>query len=164
MKSFSAEWDEISMGNKATSPYRLTHTVTDSPGTTHIVSATLKYTQGNSEMSYSFSLPSYEIPGPNSIMQTFRLKSRYSDYQNGDMLEGIARQFIGSEVKVSYEFELYLDDKLIAFSKTFPYELSYRLENLALGDHTLKRQWVRYDEDGNRTSSFSTDETITITE
>lgn len=163
IKSFSAKWDETSMGEKANAPYKLTRTITDQTGTTHAVNATLKYTQGATEVSYSFTLPSYEIPGPKSIMQTFRLKSRYTDYQNGDMLEGIARQFIGSEVTATYEFELYLDNNLIGNAKTFPYDISYKLENLGLGEHTLKKQWVRFDENGNRTNSFSTDEIITIT-
>lgn len=163
IKSFSAKWDESSMGDKTVSPYKLTRIVKENAGTTHSVSATLKYKQGNTEVSYSFSMPSYEIPGPKSIMQTFRLKSRYYDYQNGDFLEGVGRQFIGSEVKATYELELYLDNILIGSTKTFPYELSYKLENLEVGEHPLKKQWVRYDENGNRTSSFATEETITIT-
>lgn len=163
IKSFSAKWNDTSMGERKTSPYKLTRIVSEDAGTSHSVSATLKYSQGNTEVSYSFSMSSYEIPGPNSVMHTFRLKSRYPDYSNGDLMEGIARQFIGSEVKATYELELYLDDNLIGSSKVFPYEFSYRLENLTVGDHTLKKQWVRYDEEGNRTNSFSTDETITIT-
>lgn len=163
VKSFTAKWDDTSMGEKASSPYKLTRIVKENAGTEHAVYATLKYTQGGTELSYSFSMPSYEIPGPNSTMQVFRLKSRYADYKNGDNLEGVARQFIGSDVKATYELELYLDNNLIGSSKIFPYELSYKLENLELGEHTLKKQWVRYDGDGNRTSSFSTDETITIT-
>lgn len=163
LKSFSAKWDESSMGEKTSVPFKLTRIVSDNAGTKHSVSATLKYTQGSVERSLSFSMPSYEIPGPNSVMQTFRLKSGFSDYKNGDVLEGIARQFIGSEVKATYGFELYLEDILIGSSRTFPYELSYRLEDLELGEHKLKKQWVRYDEAGNKTSSFSTDEIITIT-
>lgn len=163
IKSFSAKWDESSMGEKTSSPYKLTHMVSSNAGTKHSISATLKYTQGGVESSYGFSTSSYEIPGPTSVMQSFRLKSRYSDYQNGDILEGIARQFIGSEVKASYELELYLDNIIIGSSKTFPYELSYKLENLEVGEHPLKKQWIRYDENGNKTSSFSTDEIITIT-
>lgn len=163
IKSLSAKWDETSMGEKTSTPFKLTRIVTENVGTNHAVYATLKYMQGSTEHNYSFSIPSYEIPGQNSVMQTFRLKSRFSDYQNGDILEGIARQFIGSEVKATYGFELYFDDNLIGSSKTFPFELSYKLENLTLGEHTLKKQWVRYDEAGNKTNSFSTDETITIT-
>lgn len=162
--SFSAKWDETSMGDATSSPYKLTRIVNEDAGTTHSVSATLRYKQENSEVSYSFSMPSYEIPSPNSIRQNFTLKSRYYDYQNGEILEGVARQFIGSEVKATYEFELYLDDILIGSSKTFPYELSYKLENLEIGEHPLKKQWVRYDENGIRSSSFSTNEIITITE
>lgn len=164
IKSFSANWDETSMGEKTSSPYKLTHIVTQDVGTKHSVSASLKYTQGTTEGTYSFSMSSYEIPGPKSICPTFRLKSRYADYQNGDMLEGIARLYIGSEVNVTYGFELYLDDILIATSEAFPYDVSYKLENLDLGEHTLKKQWVRFDEEGKRTSSFSTDEIITITQ
>lgn len=162
IKSFSVKWDDISMGEKNTSPYKFSRIISEDAGTSHSVSATLKYTQGNTEVSYSFSMPSYIIPEPNSIINTFRLKSRYPDYSNGEIMEGIARQFIGSDVKASYELELYLDDNLIGSSKVFPYELSYKLENLTIGDHTLKTQWVRYDEEGNRAYSFSTDDTITI--
>lgn len=163
IKSFSAKWDDSSIGEKTTSPYKLTRIFTENAGTNHAINASIKLTQGNSVVTYLFSLPSYEIPGPNSIMQTFKLKSRYYDYRNGDILEGIARQFIGAEVKATYELELYLDDTLIGSSKSFPYELSYKLENLELGEHYIKEQWVRYDENGNRTSSFSTNEIITIT-
>ena len=163
IKSFSATWDQTSMGEKTSSPFKLTHTVKDNAGTSHYVDATLTYTQGSTEYRYGFTMPSYIIPGPNSTMQTFILKSRYSDYQNGDLLEGIARQFIGDDVKAYYEFELYLDNRLIGSSKIFPYELSYKLENIELGEHILKKQWVRYDENGNKTNAFSTDDTITIT-
>lgn len=164
IKSFAAKWDETSMGEKTSSPYKLTRTITEQAGTTHSVNATLKYSQGTSVVSYSFTMPSYEIPGPKSICPYFRLKSRYADFQNGDLLEGIVRLYIGSEVKVTYGFELYLDEDLIATANTFPCDISYKLENLEFGEHTLKKQWVRYDEEGNQTSSFSTDEIITITQ
>lgn len=163
IRSFSAKWDGESIGEVSDAPYKLTRTMTDMSGTKHSVSATLVYKQGSIETSYTFSMSSYEIPGPTSVMQTFKLKSRYNDYQNGETLEGVARQFIGNEVKSSYKFELYLDNVLIGSSTSFPYELSYKLVDLTLGEHTLKKQWVRYDENGNRTSSFSTDEIITIT-
>lgn len=163
MKSFKAEWDEISMGEKTESPYKLQRVITEAVGTKHAVGATMNYVQGNVQLSYAFSMSSYEIPGPTTVKQMFKLKSRYKDYENGEMLEGIARLFIGSEVKATYELELYLDNNPIGTSKSFPYEVSYKLENLNVGDHTLKEQWVRYDEDGNKTSSFSTDEIITIT-
>lgn len=164
VKSFSGTWDGTSMGEKTSTPFVLTHKVTDDAGTKHSVDVTLKYMQGATEYRSSFAIPTYEIPGPKSMMLTFRLKSRYADYRNGEMLEGIARQFIGEEVKAIYGFELYLDEKLIGESMMFPYELSYKLENLELGEHILKKQWVRYDEDGNKTSSFSTDEEIIITQ
>lgn len=163
IKSFSAKWDASSLGEKTSTPYKLTHVVNSDAGTKHSIDATLKYTQGGVESSYGFYTSTYEIPGPTSVMQSFTLKSRYSDYQNGDILEGIARQFIGSEVKATYELELYLDNVIIGSTKTFPYDLSYKLENLEVGEHPLKKQWVRYDENGNKTSSFSTDEIITIT-
>lgn len=163
IKSFSCEWDGVSMGQKTTSPFRLTHMVTDNPETKHDISASLTYTQGKTTFNHGFSMPNYEIPGPNSVKQTFIVKSSYSDYENGEYFQGIARQFLGKDVKSSYGFELFLDDILIGSSKTFPYELSYKLENLSLGEHTLKKQWVRYDEDGNKTSSYSTDDVITIT-
>jgi hypothetical protein len=115
------------------------------------------------ESTHLFSMASYQIPGPTSVMVNFKRKSSYQDYKNGETLEGIARQFLGSEIKSTYEFELYLDNNLIARSKSFPYEVSYLLNNLEIGNHTLKSQWVRFDEDGNATNSFSTDETITIT-
>lgn len=162
IKSFSAEWDDISMGEKTTSPYKLTRIVKENAGSYHVVNATIIYVQGNTEFRHSLYYHT-EIPGPNSIKQTFNLKSNYSDYRNGDKLEGIARQFIGPDVKSTYELELYLDNNLIGSSKTFPYELSYKLENLELGEHTLKKLWIRYDEGGDRTNSFSTDEIITIT-
>lgn len=152
------------MGEKTSSPYKLTRTISEQSGTKHSVDATLKYSQGASEVNYSFSMLSYEIPGPKSICPYFRIKSRYADYKNGDLLEGIARIYIGSEVKVTYEFELYLDDNLIASANTFPCDISYKLENIELGEHTLKKQWVRFDEEGKKTSSFSTDEIITITQ
>ena len=163
VKSFTAEWDKISMGEKTESPYKLKRVITEAVGTKHSVSASMEYTQGNLQLSYAFSMSSYEIPGPTTVKQMFKLKSRYKDYQNGEMLEGIARLFIGNEVKASYELDLYLDNNLIGRSKTFPYELSYKLENLEVGDHVIKEQWIRYDENGNKTSSFSTDDIITIT-
>lgn len=163
IKSFSAKWDDINIGEKLNEPYKLTRIVNEKDGTSHAVSATLIYMQGDIERSCSFSLPSYEICGPNSIMQTFSLKSGYSNYKNGEVLNGIARQFIGSDVKATYELNLYLDSNLIGSSKTFPYELSYKLENMQLGDHTIKKLWIRYNEYGIPTSSYSTDEIITIT-
>lgn len=163
VKSFFAKWDDSSMGETTTVPYKLTREIREKSGTKHAVSAVLRYSQGQTELSYQFSTSTYEIPGPNSVMQSFKLKSRYSDYKNGDILEGIARQFLGSDVKSTYEFELYLDNNLIGSSKTFPYDLSYKLEKLELGEHTLKKQWIRYDEEGKKTNSFLTEETITIT-
>lgn len=164
VNSFSAKWDDISMGEKTNSPYKVTRVITEAAGTTHAVSATLNYTQGNIRMSYGFSMSTYEIPGPTTVRQMFRIKSRYNDFKNGETLEGIARLYVGSDVKSTYEFELYLDNNLIGSSKTFPYDLSYRLQNLEIGDHTLRETWVCYDEEGNRKSSFSTDEILTITE
>lgn len=164
VNSFSAKWDDISMGEKTSSPYKVSRVVTDAAGTKHEVSAIMKYSQGNVRSSYSFSMLSYEIPGPTTVRQMFNLKSRYNDYKNGYTLEGIARIFIGSEVKASYEFELYMDNNLISHTKDFPYDVSYKLENLELGDHTLKQQWIRYDENGKWTNSFSSNEIITITE
>lgn len=163
VKSFTAKWDGISMGEKTEAPYKLNRVITEATGTKHTVNAIMQYTQGNVQQSYSYSISSYEIPGPNTVKQMFKLKSRYQDYQNGETLEGIARLFIGSEVKATYELEVYLDNNLIGESKTFPYELSYKLDNLKIGDHTIKEQWIRIDEEGNKTSSFSTDEIITIT-
>lgn len=162
-KSFTASWDDVKIGECTSAPYKLTRNISEAAGSSHSVSATLKYSIGSSESSLSFLMASYQIPGSTSVMQTFRRKSRYQDYKNGEYLEGIARQFIGSEIKSTYDFELYLDNNLIAHSKSFPYEVSYLLNNLEVGVHTLKKQWVRIDEYGNETNSFSTDESITIT-
>ncbi len=163
IKSFSCKWDDASMGEKTSTPYKLTHMVTESPETKHNVSASLTYIQGNTTINYGFSMQNYEIPGPNSVKQIFIVKSSYSDYENGEYFQGVARQFIGKNVKSTYGVEIYLDDKLIGASMTFPYELSYKLENFSVGEHTLKKQWVRYDEEGNKTSAYSTDDVITIT-
>lgn len=153
----------LDYGRKKDSPYKLTRIITEEAGTSHAVYATLSYTQGKVESSHSFALNSYEIPSSNSVMHTFRLKTGYSDYKNGDLLEGIARQFIGTDVKSTYELVLYLDNYQIGSSKIFPYEVSYKLENLNQGEHTMKQEWIRYDENGKKTNSFSTDQSITIT-
>ena len=163
VNSFSAKWDDVSMGEKTATPYKLGRVVTEPAGTSHSVNATLYYIQGNTRLSYGFTMNDYEIPGPTTVRQMFRFKSRYNDYQNGEILEGIARLFVGSEVKSTYELELYLDNGLIAKTKEFPYELSYKLENLEIGEHDIKEQWTRFDESGNKTNSFSTNQSITIT-
>lgn len=164
VKSFSCKWDDTTMGEKTSSPYKLTHKVTEAPETKHNISASLTCTQGKTTVNHGFSMQNYEIPGPNSVKQTFIVKSSYSDYKNGEYFQGIARQFIGKDVKGSYEFELYLDENLIGSSKSFPYEVNYKIENQSVGEHKLKKQWIRYDEDGKKTSSFSTDDIITITQ
>lgn len=163
VNSFSATWDDISMGEKTSSPYKVNRIITEAAGTTHSVSATLNFTQGNIRQTYGFSMSSYEIPGPTTVRQMFKIKSRYNDYQNGETFEGIARLYVGSDVKSTYEFELYLDKDLIGSTKTFPFDISYKLQNLVTGDHTLKEVWICYDADGNIKSSFSTDEILTIT-
>lgn len=164
IKSFTSKWDDTSMGQTTSAPYKLTHKVTEAPGTKHNIKASLQCVQGNSTVTYGYSRSGYEIPGPNDVMQTFIVKSRYSDYKNGECFQGIARQFIGKEVKGTYEFKLYLDGLLIASSKTFPYEVSYIIKNQSVGNHKLKKQWVRYDEEGKITNAYSTDDFITITQ
>lgn len=161
--SFSAEWDGVSMGKKTYSPYKLTKVVNDEAGSKHNVSASISYTQGTATKSHSFSFSSYEICGPTTVAPSYRIKSGYKDFENGEYLRGIARIYIGSEVNHNYGFEVYLDDELIAETMNFPYEHEYHLIGLSVGEHTLKEQWVRYNHDGQRISSYSTDEIITIT-
>lgn len=161
--SFTGEWNGVTLGTKNYSPYKLTRTVTEEAGTKHSVSAKITYTQGSVTTNYSFSFSQYEICGPTTVAPTYRIKSGYNDFENGDYLRGVARIFIGSEVKATYGFELYLDDVLIAETRQFPYDHEYKLSNLSVGEHTLKEQWVRYNLDGQKLSSYSTDEIITIT-
>lgn len=161
--SFSAEWDGMSMGAKNYNPYNLTKTVTDEAGSMHNISAKLTYTQGTGTYSYSFSFYKYEICGPTTVAPSYQIKSRYKNFENGEYLRGIARIFIGSEVMAKYGFELYLDDVLIAETQQFPYDHEYKLIDLSIGDHILKKQWVRYSLEGQKVSSFFTEETITIT-
>lgn len=162
--SFTALWDEVSLGTTTTSPFKLTRKITEEEGSKHTITATLKYTQGKTEFTYNFGYSSYEVLGPTSARPTFSIKSHYRDYRNGEVLKAIARCYLGSEVKGIYGFRLLLDGEEIDESITFPYDVNYLLNGLSIGEHTLRVIWDRYDEMRNYMFSYSSDETITITQ
>ncbi len=162
LTSFSASWDDVSLGTKTTSPFKLTRKVTEESGSKHNIAATLKYKQGKTESTYNFGFSSYEILGPTSARPIFNIKSKYRDYKNGEVLKAVARCYLGSEVDGFYGFRLLLDGEEIAKSTTFPYDVNYTLKELTVGEHTLRVMWDKYDSEGNNKFSYGSDETITI--
>jgi hypothetical protein len=162
LTSFAATWDDEYMGEATSEPFKLTTLITDDVATMHNITGTIKYTLDKTQYTSSYTM-SYEVPAPTSVRLMFRLKSNYTDYENGEYLEGIARPYIGSEVKKSYALELYLDDKHIGGADSFPYSISYLLENLEVGDHTITSKWICYDENGDFINAYSSDQVITIT-
>ena len=161
--SAKASWDDVSVGEKTSAPYRFTKIITDAVGSKHDLSASVTYEQGKTKTTHSFSYPSYDICGPTTTRQSYKICSSYRDFKNGEKLKGKAIIFIGSEVTTNYGLEIYLDDVLIAETKEFPFEHEYLLSNLSVGEHILKENWVRYDGNWVKQGSISSNETITIT-
>jgi lipoprotein len=164
IQSFTASWDNISLGEKNTSPYKLTRIINDAAGSKHTLSASVSYLQGNVIGSHSFSFSSYEVCGPTTVRQSYNICSAYRDFKNGEELRGKAILYKGKDVNINYGLEIYLDNNLIAQSKDFPFEHTYLLSDLYIGEHTVTKTWIRYDDAWNILGSISTDETITIME
>lgn len=164
LTSINGTWDEISIGEKNSAPFELRRTVTEEAGSKHKISATATYMQGASKHEFQFGNSSYEVLGPTSVSYWYNVCSRYRNYANGEKLKGKAKLFKGKEVSFNYGFQLFLDDKLIAESRTFPFEHEYLLTNMDAGEHTLKKEWTKYDEKWNKISLMYTTETITITQ
>lgn len=161
--SSNASWDGTSMGEKTSAPYIFAKRITDAVGTKHELAASVTYEQGKVKTTHSFSYSSYEICGPTTVHQSYRICSSYRDYENGEKLKGKAILFKGSEVTANYGLEIYLDDILIAETKEFPYEHEYLLSDLSVGEHALKQTWIRYDANWVKQGAVSSDETLTIT-
>lgn len=161
--SAKASWDNVSMGEKSSAPFKFTKKITDAVGTKHDLSASVTYEQGKVKTTHSFSYPTYDICGPTTTRQSYKICSSYRDFKNGEKLKGKAILFKGSEVTTNYELEIYLDDVLIAETKEFPFEHEYLISDLSVGEHKLKQNWVRYDANWVKQGSISSDETITIT-
>lgn len=87
-------------------------------------------------------------------------KDSRTNYSNGDKIEGLANVYLGKGDKKSYEFNLYLDDKIICTSKQFAYTYSYVINGITPGIHTLKSEWVTID--GPATSKTISTRYITI--
>lgn len=161
--SAEARWDGASIGEKTSSPFVFTKTISEKPGSIHNISSYAIYSQGKGNLMNQFSFPSYEICDTKNARYSYSICSRYRDYKNGEKLRGKARLFKGKDAIYNYGFELYLDNKQIAQSKEFPYIHEYLLTNLSVGEHTLKGVWITYDGKWNKKMETSTTETITIT-
>ncbi len=148
--SAKASWDGTSIGEKTSSPFVFTKTISEKPGTVHNISSSAVYIQGKENLTNQFSFPSYEICDTKSARYSYSICSRYRDYKNGEKLRGKARLFKGKDAIYNYGFELYLDGNQIAQTKEFPYIHEYLLTNLSVGEHTLKEVWITYDENWNK--------------
>lgn len=125
----------------------------------------------NASISYSFSstsVASYSSSGTIRVLNDedtryLFVPHYYSNisYSNGDEISGTGLLYKGKGDNSSYELNLYWDDVLVGTSKEFPYKFSYTISNASVGIHKLKYEWVKYDSEGNRSSS-SQSSTFTI--
>lgn len=161
--SVTASWDNETLGEKKNAPFVFKKIITNAVGSQHELEATVEYTQGKKQRTLSFTHSYFEILGPTSAKQSYKICSFYRDYKNGEILRGKAKIYKGKEVSVVYGLELFLDNNKIAETKEFPFEHSYKLLGLSIGEHKLTQKWTRYDETGKALGAISTDEIITIT-
>ena len=69
----------------------------------------------------------------------------------GDELSCYAKVYRGDNVTGTDAVKIYIDDKFLGESSSFPYSIDYKLTSSDIGRHQLKFEWTSYDETGNVT-------------
>ncbi len=72
-----------------------------------------------------------------------------SNFFVGDVLSCFANVYCGSDIMGTHQTKIYLDNKQIGESSSFPYSCDYHLTKEDIGMHTLRFAWTYYDNDGN---------------
>jgi len=157
-------WDDKLVESKTASPFTWDYVVNDDAGTSHSIRAYIRYSYGsNSTGSLNWSFGSYTIMEDDECRKWWTRKEadNKNEYRNGETVQSVAKCYKGKNCTDTYSFKLYYDDKQIAESSTFPYEIDYKLENQSAGSHTFKAEWTVKQADGGSHSS-STYETIIV--
>lgn len=146
-------------------PYDVEYSPTVNVGQKIPLKFEISYLLGDTRANYSFSSNVDVLPDD----ETRYLFHRYSSssgthYNNGEVIAGTGLLYKGNGDDNVYELNLYWDDKLIGSSKTFPYKFSYTINNAEKGIHKFKKEWKKYDKNGNSKGGQSTWDNITIDE
>lgn len=147
----------------STFPYDWKHQVTEEAGSKHDLRATVNYTRGNSNATYSLSFSSFKILGEEDEIANTELMYDIKEYKNGQTIQLASKSYVGSGKKETYEIKYYLDDKLVGQTSTFPYIFKYKLLNESVGIHRFKCQAILKHEDGTEKISTYNNYDILVT-
>lgn len=135
-------------------PFEMEYSTNLIVGESHSISATIKYSFSSSSTATYSSSGNVRVLNEEDTRYIF-VPHYYSNisYSNGDIISGTGLLYKGQGDNSSYELNLYWDDTLVGTSKEFPYFFSYKITNAAVGIHSLKYEWVKYSDDGNKSAT-----------
>lgn len=145
IKSITYKWNDKEIETVNSSPFSTTYKPTLTVDEDYSLDAHIKYGLKGSSKSYSYSYSTNvsTIDDERTIPLFSSIYLGYNgELRNGETIMGIAKIYQGTDRSKTYETNFYLDDNLIDSCQTYPYTFSYTLNNLAIGSHQLKVEWV----------------------
>ena len=148
IKSVTYWVDDAKVDTKTSFPFALSYNlpVDDKK---HELDVSISYSDGtNTSRSYYMTFSGIQFMTADTHEYVGRLKGS-GNFFVGDELSCYAKVYRGENVTGTDAVRIYLDDKFMGESSTFPYSIDYKLTASDIGKHQLKYEWKSYDEAGN---------------
>lgn len=148
IKSVTYWVDDEKVDTKNTAPFALSYNLpTDDKK--HELDVSISYSDGTgSQRIYYMTFSGIQFMTADTREYVGILKGS-SNFFVGDELSCYAKVYRGENVTGIDAVKVYLDDRFLGESSSFPYSIDYKLTTSDIGKHQLKFEWKQYDAAGN---------------
>lgn len=148
IKSVTYWVDDEEVDTKISAPFELTYNL-PSDDKKHKMDVSISYSD-RSEKSriYYMSFSDIQFMKPDTHEYIGRWKGT-SNFFVGDIMECFAKIYRGENVSGTDNVKVYIGEKFIGDSSTFPFTIDYKFAQEDVGSHVLRFEWIGYDTSGN---------------
>ena len=150
IKSVTYWIDDEKVDTKNSAPFALSYNLpTDDKK--HKLDVSISYSDGtDTQRSYYMTYSGIQFMTADTHEYVGRIKGS-GNFFVGDELSCYAKVYRGETVTGTDAVKIYLDEKFLGESSSFPYSIDYKLTASDIGKHQLKFEWKSYDAAGNVT-------------